>query len=123
MQWLEQFSPYLVGPVLEGTANQNSPITIHISNDTLESVIGVLQQQNVNPAIDECRLIINSETAKIPTLKFDFQACEIEVLVFNLRQQHQNPKSKSNNQGMRKQNINSLKKLIYQSNDKRDSAL
>ncbi len=123
MQWLEQYSPYLVGPVLEGTANQTSPITIHISSDMLESIIDVLQQQEFNPAMDECRLIINGETAYIPTLKFNFEACEIEVIVFNLRQQFQNPKSRSRNKSMRKISYKSLKRSINQSNGKLGSVL
>ena len=116
MQWLEQFSPYLVGPVLDGTANPTTQITIHVSSDTIEPIMEVLQQQGVNINVDERRLKINGEASYLPTLKFIHESCEVEVIVFTLRQQHQNPKSK--NQSMQRMNIKSLKKYICQSNDK-----
>jgi len=123
MQWFEQFSPYLVGSVLDGTANPTTPITIHVSSDTIESIMEVLQQQGVNINVDERRLKINGEASYLPTLIFIHEACEVEVIVFTLRQQHQNPKSKSKNKSMRRMNINLLKKCVHQSSDKPNLAL
>lgn len=123
MQWLEPFSPYLVGSVLDGTANSTTPITIHVSSDTIESIMEVLQQQSISLNVDERRIKLNGEVTYIPTLIFIHEACEIEVIVFTLRQQHQNPKSRNKNQSMRRMNLKSLKKCILQSNDKPDLTL
>ena len=43
MHWLIEFYSYLVGPVLEGTANTSTPIKIHVSSDVTEEVIKALQ--------------------------------------------------------------------------------
>ena len=39
MYYLEKYNPRLVGPVLEGTANKHSRVTLHVFSDSMESVI------------------------------------------------------------------------------------
>ena len=84
----------------------------HAYSDTIESIMEVLQQQDVNIYVDERRLKINGEASYLPTLIFIHESCEVEVIVFTLRQQHQNPKSKNKNQSMQRMNLKSLKKYF-----------
>lgn len=121
MQWLENFSPYLVGSVLEGTANTATPINIHIASDTLESVIEELQLRELRPSIGECGLKINGVVTYLPKLIFDYESYEIELIIFDLRQQHQKPKSKD--QSIRRMSLKSLEGYIKHSNDKPDLTL
>ena len=92
MEWLHDYAPFLVGPVLEGTAGVNAPISIHISCDTVESVIEELRDKNVELKLIERRLKLNNDFVFLPTINFEYQDNEIEVLMFSLRQQHQLPK-------------------------------
>ena len=117
MQWLSSYRPFLVGPVLEGTVGVNTLISIHVSGDTVESVMQALGDQSLDLKSSERRLKINNEVVFLPTINFEYQGNEIEVLVFSLRQQHQQPKSKSQNRSMRKINLKGLEKLLSSASD------
>jgi len=112
MLWLQEYAPFLVGPVLEGTAGINSPISIHVSCDSVEDIIGILQNKKIELKFAERRLKLNNEYVFLPTLSFEHQDHEIEVLVLNLRQQHQQPKSKSQHRSMQRINLKGLKELL-----------
>lgn len=47
MRSLETFSPRLVGPVLEGTADSHSRISLHLFSDPLEAVAMELQERGL----------------------------------------------------------------------------
>jgi len=112
MEWLQEFSPLLSGPVLEGTAGVNTPISIHVSSETVERVIEVLQANSIKTTLVERRLKLNNEFVYLPTISFEHDNHEIDILVFNLRQQHQQPKSKIQNRSMQRMNLKSLKQLL-----------
>ena len=114
MQWVQDCSPFLVGPVLEGKAGVNTPISIHVSCETVENVIDCLQNKNIGLQFAERRLKLNNDYVFLPTINFEYQDFEIEVLVFSLRQQHQQPKSKIQNRSMQRINIKGLKELLAQ---------
>lgn len=115
MQCLSAYRPYLVGPVLEGTVGANTPISIHVSCDTVERVIETLGNKNFVLGFSERRLKINNDFVFLPTINFEYQDSEVEVLVFSLRQQYQQPKSKSQNRSMRKVNVKGLEELLSNS--------
>jgi len=112
MGWLQAFSPLLSGPVLEGTAGVNTPISIHVSAETVENIVGVLHECGVKTKLAQRRLKLNNNFVFLPTANFEYRNYEIDVLVFNLRQQHQHPKSKSQNRSMQRINLKSLKQLL-----------
>ena len=119
MQWLQLYRPFLAGSVLEGTSGINHPISIHVSSDTVESIIDTISDKNIKIDISECRLKLNNEFVYLPTISFVYQNFEVEVLVFSLRQQYQHPKSKSQNRSMQRVNIKGLQDLL-QTNDMPD---
>lgn len=112
MQWLTLYRPFLVGPVLEGTVGVNTPISIHVSSDTVENIIEALRAKGLVLKSSERRLKINNDFVFLPTINFECQDNEIDVLVFSLRQQHQQPKRKSQNRSMRKTNLKGLQELL-----------
>jgi hypothetical protein len=112
MEWLQDYTPFLVGPVLEGTAGINTPISIHVACDTVESVVERLQDKSVELKLTERRLKLNNNFIFLPTINFEYQNNEIEVVVFSLRQQYQLPKSKSQNRSMQRINLKRLKELL-----------
>ncbi len=114
MHWLTEFSPYLVGPVLDGTANASTPISIHVYCDAIEEVVEVLQQQDIDSRVEERRFKLSNNFIYLPTLIFCYQDCDLAVTIFTLRQQHQHPKSKSQNRSMQRMCIKALTNLIRQ---------
>ena len=112
MRWLQDYSPYLVGPVLEGIANADTPISIHVSSDVIEEVLDVLQRYDVDLRIEEQRIKLGKESNFMPTILFYYEHCEVAVTIFTLRQQHQLPKSKTTNRGIQRANIKSVETLL-----------
>lgn len=112
MRWLEPFSPYLTGPVLEGTACAGTPISIHVSCDCLEEVLSHLQQCVEDIRIEDRRFRQNRHATRLPGLGFSCMGHEVEVTVFSLRQRHQPLKSKTRNHGMQRMNVKALVKLL-----------
>jgi len=56
MSLLEEFVPRLVGPVLAGTADENSAINLHLFADTPEAVALFLGERNISCQLYERRL-------------------------------------------------------------------
>ena len=112
LQKLNAFTAFLVGPVLEGTANENSPISIHTYSDTVEDVIESLEDEFGEIAIEERRYKINKVDIYCPTLTFLYNNTGIEVSVFTLRQKSQIPKSKTLNRSIRRANLKTLTELL-----------
>lgn len=108
----DDFSVFLVGPVLEGIANENSPISLHIYSDTVEDVIEILQIEFGKVEIEERRYKLNKEDVYCPTLTFIYKNCAIEISVFTLNQKSQIPKSKTLNRSIRRANLKTLTELL-----------
>ncbi len=114
MSWLVRFSPYLTGPVLEGTAGADTPISIHVSCDCLEEVMTVLECSGMEVKVEERRFRQNRHYACLPVLGFSCQGHEIEIMIFSLRQRHQPPKSKTCNRSAQRMNTKALATLLDQ---------
>ncbi len=112
MQWLQKYSPLLAGTVPGGAIGVNSPISIHIACDTVEDVVEVLQEKNLQLKLVDRRLKLNNEFVLLPTINFEYQNYEVDIVVFNLRQQHQQPKSKSQNRSMQRISLQTLNELL-----------
>ncbi|MFN3919979.1 MAG: hypothetical protein ACK4JF_06785 [Methylohalobius sp.] len=83
MEFLAEFSPRLVGAVLEGTAGEYSPITLHLFPETPEAVIWKLVEANIR--YKEEPLItaeLGNHEAKIPVLSFHFKEHPTETFLY-----------------------------------------
>lgn len=47
MRFLARFEPRLVGPVLDGTADSHSPVSLHVFEDAPEAVAGFLAERGI----------------------------------------------------------------------------
>ena len=112
MHWLAQYSPYLTGPVLEGTAGAGTPISIHVSCDCLEEVLAALQQRGIEVKLEERRFRQNRHYACLPGLGFSCRGHDIEITVFSLRQRHQPPRCKTRNRSAQRINARALADLL-----------
>ncbi len=84
MEFLAEFSPRLVGAVLEGTAGEYSPITLHLFPETPEAVIWKLVEANIHYK-EEPHVItaeLGGHETRIPVLSFDFKGHLTEAFLY-----------------------------------------
>lgn len=83
MRFLARFEPRLVGPVLDGTADVHSPVSLHVFDDTPEAVTGFLSDHRIafeararNIRLDRTR------SGEFPVLLFDADGVALDVTIF-----------------------------------------
>jgi hypothetical protein len=86
MQLLADFSPRLVGPVLAGTADDNSAVNLHVFADSSEEIALFLDARGISCKLYERRLKArrgrNVQPDVIPGYRFDYAGESIEATVF-----------------------------------------
>ncbi len=97
MALLEGFQPRLVGPVLSGTAGENTAITLHVFSDTPEALVFRLLDHHLPFTEGEVRLNSGRHGERreitLPTFGFFAGEAEIELVVFPLKGLRQPPAS------------------------------
>ncbi|MEK7322779.1 MAG: hypothetical protein AABZ84_06845 [Pseudomonadota bacterium] len=71
MLFLERFKPRLVGPVLRGTADEHTEITLHVIADTAEEPALFLMEHHIPHQLCDKRLTLSGgETVTYPAYRF-----------------------------------------------------
>ena len=116
MQLLEPFSPRLVGPVLAGTADENSAVNLHLFSDSPESVALYLADQDVSCRLYERRLKSRRGRNVIPDVfagyEFAFEGESVEATVFPIDGIRQAPISPIDGKPIRRADEKSVKALF-----------
>ena len=84
MSQLETFQPRLVGAVLRGTADQDTPIELHLFADAPEEIAFFLLDRHINYDPREHRWRRGEETITTPVFVLDFDQYEVRLHVFPL---------------------------------------
>ncbi|MCW8926140.1 MAG: hypothetical protein OQJ84_07785 [Xanthomonadales bacterium] len=94
MQSLEPFQPRLVGPVLDGTADEHSRISLHLFNDPPDAVAIYLMDKGL-AFYNEQRKIRwhDGGHRQVPLLVTDREDAEIELVLLNCLDLRQAPPS------------------------------
>jgi hypothetical protein len=84
MQFFDDFTPRLVGPVLNGTANEYSEVQLHAFTDTPEQISLFLIGKNIPFELGERRLTFSKKGTPVTYPVYRFVAGEVgvEVIVF-----------------------------------------
>ena len=83
MEMLSPFAPRLVGPVLHGTAGENSAINLHVFSDSSEMVAFTLDRHRVQYRPFERRLKRRrDQTDMLPAFRFAQDESTVEATVF-----------------------------------------
>ena len=83
MGFFEDFRPKLVGPVLQGTADEHTPITLHIFAATVEEVGLFLLRFQIPYQMQDKRLRLSSDVQETyPCYRFLAGQFQMEVIVF-----------------------------------------
>jgi hypothetical protein len=105
MQELERFNPYLVGAVLNGTANKYSDIHLHLFTDNSKEVAIFLLNMGIQYEVSES---INKRHESLETLSFMRQNEGVHLLIHNHDDLRSSPKAD-------RANLQALHQLILDS--------
>lgn len=84
MRKLDAYSPRLVGPVLEGTADNHSRVCLHLFSDPPEAIASDLSERGVIYRTEERRIRWHDGSHRqIPLLVTDMNGVMIELALFN----------------------------------------
>jgi hypothetical protein len=116
MQLLESFTPRLVGPVLAGTADENSSVNLHVFADSAETVAMQLGDLNYRYRAYERRLKSSRGKGATPNIyagfQFDHQGEVIEATVFPIDGIRQSPISPIDGKPMQRADRKAVEALI-----------
>jgi hypothetical protein len=113
MDMLEAFRPCLVGPVLNGTADQHSPIYLHLFADTPEEVLVFLLERDIPFEQGERRVRYGNGRVDIrPKFSFIAGEHEIQLTVFSIRERNHAPLSPVDHRPMQRAERAQLEKLL-----------
>lgn len=113
MKWLEEFSPRLVGPVLNGTATEHVDVELHLFADRAETVSFKLMDHGIPHEVGERRLKMNADrTVSCPTLQLEMDGQPIEAIVFPRDGIRQAPVSPVDGRPMRRADIQEVEALV-----------
>ena len=116
MELLSPFAPRLVGPVLSGTADENSAVNLHLFADHAESVAMHLRDSGYSYRPYERRLKISRGKGATPNVfvgfQFDHEAACVEATVFPVDGIRQAPISPIDGKPMQRVDLKAVKELL-----------
>ncbi|MDH3273592.1 MAG: hypothetical protein OEM64_13205 [Gammaproteobacteria bacterium] len=115
MELFEAFTPRLVGPVLSGTADENSAVNLHVFSDSPEAVAMHLAELGISYGPYERRLKTHrgrGATANtFPGYRFGHEGATVEATVFPIDGIRQAPISPIDGKPMKRADRKSVKHL------------
>lgn len=87
MQLLERFRPYLVGPVLSGTAGRYSEIDLQLFTDDGKAVEHFLLSRNIAYDISDERRFAGDQARAVCVLKVDGEGVALNLAIYTLKEE------------------------------------
>jgi hypothetical protein len=106
MKFLRRFKPRLVGPVLSGTADENSEICLHLFAQTAEDIAIFLLENGIEHEPSERKLKMGAaDTVRMPAFRFVADGHTVELVVFPDSGRRHPPLSPIDGRPMRRANL------------------
>ena len=113
MQFLDCFSPRLVGPVLSGSADRHSEICLHLFSDPPEAVAMFLLDNRIAHDQGEARIRFRAnEHERLPAFRFIAGEIPVELVVFSARARRRVPLSPVDGRPMRRAKLAEVTALV-----------
>ena len=113
MEMLSTFTPRLVGPVLNGTADANSAVNLHVFADSAESVAHALDQIGLNYRPYERRLKSRRDRAETYAgFEFHHGEASVQATVFPVDGIRQAPISPIDGKPMKRADKKAVRELL-----------
>jgi hypothetical protein len=109
MRFFQGFEPRLVGPVLDGTADEHSAVCLHVFADTLEELCERLRAHGIPYDLEDRRLrVTRAEDASFPALRFRAGDSPIDLTVFPRDGLRQAPLDRIDERPMRRATLDTV---------------
>jgi len=113
MTMLEEFDPRLVGPILNGSADENTPVYLHLFADTPEQLLLFLMERHIPYEQGERTVhMASGQTYYYPKFSFVAGKTPIELTVFPLDGPRQPPLSPVDGKPMKRASRKQLETLL-----------
>lgn len=113
MQALQVFRPRLVGPVLDGSADQGSPICLHLYSDETEPVVHFLSERGIPFLTKSQRLNFGpGHVVECPMLTFANAEASFRLTVVTLAASHQSPRGADGETPLRRASLADVQRLL-----------
>lgn len=113
MAFFARFNPRLVGPVLSGTAEQNSAVSLHLFAESPEEVRLFLQRHEIPIDEDNRRIRVAADRyEERPCLRFSAGQIAIDLTVFASKEIRQAPLSEVDGRPMRRAGREQVEALL-----------
>jgi len=113
LRFFSAFEPLLVGSVLAGTADQRSPIELHLFCDSIEELDWFLEEKGIAAEMGS-RAVYRDDAyaSRFPSFSFLANGDGVEVTVFPLVHRRQAPFDRVTRQPMLRAQIEAVLKLL-----------
>ena len=116
MESLTRFNPRLVGPVLDGTADKHTKISIQVFNDPPDMVALHLMEKGLIYTHDQRKIRwYDGSFRDVPLLIADADGTTVELALFSCVDLHQAPPSPIDGRPQRRASVSELEILIAES--------
>jgi hypothetical protein len=113
LAFFEPFSPRLVGPVLDGTADAHSPVLLHLHSDDPEAVARFLNEHDIPAEARTRRLRLDRErVADLPVWLFSAEDLSFDLTVLPHAALRQAPLSNVDEKPMKRASAAQLTQLL-----------
>lgn len=113
MELLRSFSPRLVGPVLQGTADPHSAVNLHVFADSAEAVAATLTDHGISYRPYERRLRTRRDQVRtFAGFQFELKHAAIQATVFPVDGIRQAPISPINGKPMQRADSRAVEALL-----------
>jgi hypothetical protein len=113
MRFFADFEPRLVGPVLEGTADEYSAVCLHLHDDGADRVGMFLQEKGIPYEERTRRLRLEREmTVDVPVFVFSAGESAIDLTVLPYDRLRQAPLDRIDEKPMRRANLAAVEELV-----------
>lgn len=115
MQFFRAFAPKLVGPVLTGTADINTPVSLHVFTDTPEEISLLLMERHIPFDTGDKRLRTREDNYQtFPTVSFLVDQSKIEAIIFPVSKRVPVPLSPVDGRPLQRANLATVEILLQE---------
>ncbi|HST28224.1 MAG TPA: hypothetical protein VLK26_07625 [Rudaea sp.] len=113
MRYFARFEPRLIGAVLDGTADAHSPVCLHLFCDTPESVLAVLNDDDIVFEEDNRRLRLDAErSADFPVLRMSQSGIDFDLTLLPRDAIRQAPLDRSGERPLQRAALAAIESLL-----------
>jgi len=117
MRLLEQFRPYLAGPVLKGTAGRYSDIDLQLFTDDGKAVEFFLLDRRIPYDVSDERHFAGDQVRAVSVLKLDWQGVTVNLAVYTSKEERGTLKATPLGRPIKRAGLQAVSQLLSGSPD------